>query len=149
MKKKVLSFILSGALLIGSAPVTIYADNTDGIEQTAEDGLVITDEEGHELESPFYLDVGDSEQLTLKNADGKVENVKWSVQFPNILDVNESGEIAAKASGDTMVYAEDEQGNIVSLRVSTGVAVEEINFPDKITVGLIGTTSFFSIVLNF
>lgn len=143
MKKKVLSFILSGALLIGSAPVTIYADNTDGIEQTAEDGLVITDEEGHELESPFYLDVGDSEQLTLKNADGKVENVKWSVQFPNILDVNESGEIAAKASGDTMVYAEDEQGNIVSLRVSTGVAVEEINFPDKITVGLIGTTSFF------
>lgn len=135
MKKKVLSFILSGALLIGSAPVTIYADNTDGIEQTAEDGLVITDEEGHELESPFYLDVGDSEQLTLKNADGKVENVKWSVQFPNILDVNESGEIAAKASGDTMVYAEDEQGNIVSLRVSTGVAVEEINFPDKIIIG--------------
>lgn len=136
MKKKVLSFILSGALLIGSAPVTIYADNTDGIEQTAEDGLVITDEEGHELESPFYLDVGDSEQLALENGEGKVENVKWSVQFPNILEVSESGEITAKASGDTMVYAEDEQGNKVSLRVSTGVAVEEINFPDKITIGL-------------
>ena len=76
MKKKVLSFILSGALLIGSAPVTIYADNTDGIEQTAEDGLVITDEEGHELESPFYLDVGDSEQLALENGEGKVEYLK-------------------------------------------------------------------------
>ena len=135
MKKKVLSFILSGALLIGSAPVTIYADNTDGIEQTAEDGLVITDEEGHELESPFYLDVGDSEQLTLKNADGEVENVKWSVQFPNILEISDSGEITAKASGDTMVYAEDKQGNKVSLRASTGIAVEEINFPDKITIG--------------
>lgn len=136
MKKKVLSIILSGALLIGNVPVTIYADNTGGIEQKVADELVIMDEEGKELESPFYLDVGDSEQLTLQNSAGKVENAKWSVQFPNVLEISENGQITAKASGDTMVYAEDEQGNKVSLRVSTGVAVEEINFPDKVTIGL-------------
>ncbi len=122
MKKKVLSFILSGALLIGSAPVTIYADNTDGIEQTAEEGLVITDEEGHELESPFYLDVGDSEKFSVKDATGKVE---WSSSNPLVAQVDKDGNITAKASGDTDIIAKMGERS-QSIRITTGVPATSV-----------------------
>lgn len=122
MKKKVLSFILSGALLIGSAPVTIYADNTDGIEQTAEEGLVITDEEGNELKSPFYLDVGDSEKFSVKDAAGEIE---WSSSNPLVAQVDKDGNITAKASGDTDIIAKMGERS-QSIRVTTGVPVTKI-----------------------
>lgn len=122
MKKKVLSIILSGVLLIGNVPVTIYADNTGGIEQKVADELVIVDEEGKELESPFYLDVGDSEKFSVQGATGEVE---WSSSNPLVAQVDKDGNITAKASGDTDIIAKMGERS-QSIRVTTGVPVTKI-----------------------
>lgn len=122
MKKKILSIILSGALLIGNIPVMVYADNTDNMVLGITDELVIMDEEGKELESPFYLDVGDSEHLSVKDAVGEVE---WSSSNILVAQVDKDGKITAKSSGDADIIAKVGERS-KSIRITTGVPVTSL-----------------------